>query len=123
MPDTVNPELTAIQEAFKATVWNNAITALKTAIYTAVPALNIPVLSSIVSGVINLFAGKLYKYLVLQVDIGAIRLTNTRYHYEYVQASKKLLAIANNQGIESDEFKKARDEAAIALSHFTRINQ
>lgn len=123
MTEQVNPKLTAVQEAFKATIWNNAITALKTELFVAVPALNIPVLRSIVSGIISLFAGKVYKYIVLQVDIGAIRLSNTRAHYEYAQASKRLVAIANNQGIDSDEFKKARDEAAAALSDFTRINQ
>lgn len=57
----------------------------------------------------------------LAVDLEAITLVNAEHKRDYDKASVVLKIIAIDKGIDSDEFKKARDNAKIALSKYVRF--
>ena len=75
-----------------------------------------------ISSIINYFGDLLFSGFVLVVDVGAIQLLNTQHQSVYNDASLKLKIIAHDKGIESDEFKNAREVAKISMSKFTRVN-
>ena len=113
--------LTTAEQVFKDLVWTPAILAGELALEDAVPFFALPGIRTIEEGLINIFTDWLYNQFVLLVDVTAIRLVNAEHQAEYDKASLELKIIAIDKGIDSDEFKKAREAAKLALSKFTNI--
>lgn len=121
MTTTAYKTLTTVEQVFKDLVWNPAIKAGEIALEGEVPFFALPVISSIEEGAINIITDWLYNQLVLLVDVAAIRLVNAAHQEAYDEASERLKIIAIDKGIDSDEFKKAREQAKIEMSKFTNI--
>lgn len=115
--------LTQAQQIFKDLIWNPLIRAGETYIEGAVPALALPVLKQLDEGAINAISDWLFNQIVLVMDVTAIKLVNQAHQTAYDRASLELAIVAQEKGVTSDEFKKARDLAAAALAKFTQLPQ
>lgn len=113
--------LTHAQQIFKDLVWDVSVKAGEIYLEGVVPALNLPVLKQAEEGVVQVISDALFNQLILFIDITAIKLVNSAHQSAYDRASIELAVIAQDKGIESDEFKKARDVAKAALSQFTYL--
>lgn len=113
--------LTQAEQIFHDLVWQPMIQAGESWLETEVPALNLPVLKQIDEGVIGLVADWAFAQLCLFVDVTAIKLVNAAHQSAYDRASLELAVIAQEKGINSNEFKTARAAATAALVQFTRL--
>lgn len=110
------------QAMFKDLVWDNAVEALRVIIFTRAPYLNFWPVKQIISAILTSFSDKLYSSIVLVADISLIKFKNEQHKRQFEAESIRLAVIAQNKGIDSQEFKDARQAAKIALSRFTRFD-
>lgn len=110
------------EQVFKDLVWNPGVKALEIQLDTAIPILNIPVVHQLEEGLIEMVGNLIFSTLVMVVDVEAIRLVNDEHQAAYTDAALKLRVIGHDKGIDSDEFKKARDDAKADLSRFTEFS-
>lgn len=115
--------LTVAQQIFKDLIWTPMIQAGETYIEAEVPALALPVVKQLDEYTINAVTDYAFNALMLVIDVEVIKLVNSAHQSAYDSASVQLLIVAQEKGITSDEFIKARDAAALALSAFTRFGQ
>lgn len=113
--------LTAAEQIFKDLVWDPGIKTGELALEGVVPFFALPVVSTLEEGVINELSDWLYNQFVLLVDVTTIRLVNTILQAAYEDSSIGLAVLAQEKGIDSDEFKTARIQALADLSSFTRF--
>lgn len=64
----------------------------------------------------------IYNQLKDAVNLEVILIKNEAFHKAYVNASLSISKIAKEKGIDSPEFRKARDEHKAALSKFVRYS-
>lgn len=121
MSTTAFRSLTAAEQIFHDLIWMPALKAGETVLEGWAPLLALPVLKQVDEFVIEQVAEYLFSQLVTLIDVTAIRLVNAEHQVAYDQASLKLKVIAHDQGINSDAFKAARDDAKKALSQFVRF--
>lgn len=88
---------------------------------TEVPFLNLPVIKQLDETAIEAVADWIFSQVVLLIDIAAIRLVSAAHQSAYEHASIQLAVVAQEKGIDSAEFKQARDKARAALSSFTQL--
>lgn len=75
----------------------------------------------IITRVVVFVADKLYEGVKDYVNIEYIMLRNETYHKQFIQAQYVLKGVASEKGVDSEEFRKARDEHKKALSKFVYI--
>jgi hypothetical protein len=122
MSTTVNPTLELGEGLFKDLVWDAEIEVALTALFSYAPYLGWPPLRQIISAIIKFAANRFWKQVKLAVDIGAVTILDAQRKAAFDKASVVLKIIAIDKGIDSPEFKKAKDEAKIALSKFAHFN-
>ncbi len=122
MTTVANPTLGKIEDLFKTLVWDSLVKAGMEAILVQVPGLRVWPLSALTRYVIGTFSEKLYGVTKLAVDLQAISFLNGQHKRAFDRAAVTLKIIANEKGIESEEFRKAKDEAKSALSQFVRFH-
>jgi hypothetical protein len=110
-----------MREIFKSLVWDQSVNALLVIVFIEAPYLNVWPLRQIITSFTNLMSDKLFEAMTLFVDVSVIKLKNEAHHKEYVRESTKLAIVLHEKGINSDEYKKAREKARLALSRFTVI--
>ena len=110
-----------IEQLFKSLVWDNLIKAAIKKVFMAVPFLAMGPLGKITVYLLTKFADKLYDVLHEQIDLQVIVFKNYRLRKEFDRASVKLKIIAKSKGIESNEFKDARELHKKRLSDFVRF--
>lgn len=76
----------------------------------------------IVGQAVAYVAGVLYNLLKDTINLEVILLKNAAFHKAYVEAAYSINRIAKEKGIDSPEFRKARDAHKAALSQFVRYN-
>jgi hypothetical protein len=121
MPISAYPALTTAEQIFKDLVWTPAILAGETWLEAEVPALNLPGLKQLDEEAIKALSNWLFSQVVLVIDIETIQLVNSEHQSAYDKASEALAVIAEENGVKSDEYKKAQSAALAELSRFTRI--
>lgn len=121
MTTSISKTLTSDEQIFKDLVWSPAIKAGELALESAVPFFALPVINIVERGVIDQLSGWVFEQVVLLIDVTVIKLANIEHQEAYDKASLELKVIAVDKGINSDEFKIARDAARLALSKFTNI--
>lgn len=97
------------------------ITAGENWLEVEVPFLELPVIKQLDEAVINEITDALFNYVILVIDVTAIKLVNTIHQSAYDTASLKLRVIAQNEGINSDAYKQAREAELAAQSTWTNI--
>lgn len=113
MTENANPTLGTIEKFFKFLVWDSLVTAAMTQLGINFWPINV---------ILRYFTDQLFAATKLVVDLQAIAFINDQHKAEFDRAALKLKIFANNYGIESEEFKRARDEAKKSLSKFIRFN-
>lgn len=122
MSDSAFRKLTLIEQMFKDLIWDPGIRAGQISLEGELPFFALPGIKQIEEGVIRELSDWVFYQFVLSVDLAAIKLVNHEHQSAYDSASEHLSIVAIEKGIDSDEFKKAREDAKIALSRFTHFN-
>lgn len=122
MTNEANPTLGKIEDIFKTLVWDNITNAALTALFAANPGLAIWPVGPIIRVVVGMFMNNFYGALRLVVDMGAITLVNDLHKAAFDKAALQLKVIAHDKGIDSDEYKKARDDAKAALAKYVSFS-
>lgn len=117
----VNPTLTLAENIFKSLVWDSILDAQLAALYADAPYL-LPI-KWLIDPLAKMFENRFFSGFRTTIDVAAIKLLNAEHASAMQDASVRLAVIAHDKGINSDEFKKAREADKIALSRFTRINR
>ena len=113
--------LTTAEQIFHDLIWEPMIKIGMNWIEGAVPFLDLPVIKNIDEELLGILTDYIFKQLVLTVDVTAIRLVNEAHQAAFNSASLQLELIAEQSGISSEAFIKARNDAKAALSKFTNI--
>lgn len=121
MSESVNKTLSDAEKIFKDLLWDVGVTALKTYLRGLVSFLNWPIVSRVFEAIVLKASEWLFDIIVTTIDVDYIRITDPLHRATYDSAQLKLKLIAHSKGIDSDEFKKARDEARASLSTFVRL--
>lgn len=122
MTENVNPILGKIEYVFEILVWDNMVEAGIVSMFAMVPALGIWPIGPIIKYLVRMFSGQLYEKLRLVVDINAISLIDDAHKREFDKAAVKLAIIAKEKGIDSREFKTARERAKVDLAQFVHFD-
>lgn len=91
-------------------------------LFAQAPFLDAPIIGTINRAVIKKVSGWFFLQIRLFIDITGVRLINNEYQTAFEKASVVLKIIAHDKGIDSNEFKAARENAKAALSKFTQFN-
>lgn len=108
-------------DLFKGLVWDNLIKAAIGRLFAAAPWLAWGPLGWLSSFVITYVADLVYEELQKFVDLQFIAFRNAELRDAYSAAANSLKTIALAKGVDSEEFKKARNEQKEALSKFVRF--
>jgi hypothetical protein len=121
--ENANPGLGKAQDYFKDFVWDTAVdAAIITPLFAAVPVLAIWLVNAMIRYLVHFAADKLYAGIKLLVDLQAIAFVNNQHRKAFDSAAVTLKIIARNKGIDSEEFRKAKENAKIALSEYVRFH-
>lgn len=121
MSDQANPKLEAAESIFKSLLWDTTVEGLLAHIYASAPWLTLWPLKQVTSGLVTLATDKFYSILKTFVDVETISFVNAEHAKAYDSASLKLKVIALEKGVDSEEFRKAKDDAKAALSQLVRF--
>lgn len=112
MTDEANPEIQKDEDQFKGLAWDTLVTAgldyLKLNFFP-------------VNQVIRYFTDKLYQLFSLQFDLVAIAFINEQHKTAFEKSVITLKVIAVDNGVDSPEYLKAKENAKEALSQFVRF--
>jgi hypothetical protein len=122
MTTEANPTLGKFENLFKEWVWDNLVEAGLTALFTQVPALAVWPIKPILSYIIRLYADRLFSAIKLCVDLQAIAFVNEAHKRAFDKASVTLKIIAHDKGLDSPEFKNARENAKTELAKYVHFN-
>lgn len=118
MSKIANPQVEFYESTFKSLIWDNALEAGLAYLFGAAPYLNWWPLKQIITGIARLSTNYLFDSIKLLIDVQAIAFVNAQSREAYDNAFVKLKLIANDVGENSEEFKKAKEDAKQALSKF-----
>jgi hypothetical protein len=65
---------------------------------------------------------RIFEYLRLVIDLKVIKLVNDQHQAAFEREVVKLRILARTQGIDSEAFKKERQDAKAAFAKFVRFN-
>lgn len=111
MSEIANPTLGKAEDLFKSFVWTPFIDGLLTQ-----HGLNWWPLSAMA----RLLTDKIFEKLRLIVDLGAISFVNKEHEKAFNTESVKLHIIAKAKGLDSPEYREAKERAKDALGSFVR---
>ncbi len=121
MTESANPQLEMVEGLFKSLIWDTLVKVGTVELFVAVPFLAIWPLNMIVSSFINMLGNAFFKQFKMVIDLQAIAFVNEQHRKEFDKATVVLKVIAHDKGADSDEFRKAKDEAAQSLSKFVHF--
>lgn len=108
-------------DLFKDLIWSAVIKAATQALIKAIPFLAMGPMPMIVGVIVGIVGDFLYAQLKDVYSFHSISIVNEQHRKEFDSASLKLKLIARDKGIDSDEFKTAREAQREALSRFVRF--
>lgn len=111
-----------VLDTFKELLWDHIVRATLTKIFVKVPLLGWGPIGYVISNLVFKYSDELYSALSFFIEVKLIVLKNKKLQQEYAAASLRLRQVALSSGIESVEFRKARDEDKDALSKFVRFD-
>lgn len=110
------------QDLFKELVWHSLVKAALSRLFLAVPFLGWGPFGYVISYFAMKYADELYDAVKLLIEVEVIVFRNKEFEKSYNDASVKLHIIAKDKGIDSPEFRSARDEDKKRLSDLVRFN-
>lgn len=112
-----------LQDNFKELVWSEIVQAELRQLFSAVPFLGWGPIGYVISVIALKWAERLYKQFCTTVNVQMIELRNEAQENVYATASAELNIIAAQKGIESNEFKAARELHKRAFADFVRLSK
>lgn len=109
-------------QLFKTLVWDAIVKALVARLFVAIPFLGWGPIGIVVGWVITLVTDKLFDAIKLFINLELIVLRNEAHLRAYQRASSALYIIARDKGIESEDFRRAREEHRTELADFIRFD-
>lgn len=103
-------------------MWDNLIEAVIKRLFINIPLLAWGPIGVVVSWIITSIGEQLFKTLQVSVDLTAIKLKNTEAQKQWESASVRLWFIAEDEGIESEKFKQAREYEKEVFAKFVHYN-
>lgn len=120
MSEQVNKNLSKAEDVFKCLIWDGIIKVELAALYTASPVAAF--FKPAIDYIANYLGDWIFSKIKMAIDIEAIKFINHKAEENFKKASVTLSIIAHDKGIDSDEYKKARETAQQALSQFVRFS-
>lgn len=114
MTTIVTPSIGRAEDLFKSFVWDNIVTAALTSL-----GLNFWPLNSI----LRFISTKIFDQIRLAFDLSAIVFLNQLHKDAFDREMVKLKIVAVDHGIDSEEFKKAKEDAKAVLAKFVAYNR
>lgn len=111
-----------VLDVFKELVFDQLVKNIIAKIVGLAPFLAWGPIAFIVTKVVTYLAGMVYDELKDAVNMKYIMLKNERYHAEFVAANGELRDIAKTKGIDSPEFKEAREKRKKTLADLARYD-
>ncbi len=111
-----------MNDIFKSLIWDALIKLALTQLFKAIPFLGWGPIGWIVSMIAVYFGNKLYDVVEMFINFKMIIFNNEKLHREYVDASINLKNLAEINGIDSEEFKDAREKHKKSLSALIRFD-
>lgn len=121
MTTSAFPELSQAEQIFKDLVWEPMLKAGESWLEVELPFLSLPVIKPLGEEVVSVITDGIFRALVQVLDVTAIRWKVSADQDAYTVASLQLLIVAQESGVQSDAYQKARDVARQALSQFTQL--
>jgi len=110
-----------IGDTFKDLVWDAMVRVALQALFSAVPWLGWGPIGVVVGWIVGMVANYLYSSVKMAIDLNAIALKNEEHRRAYDDAGVKLKLIAKDKGIDSPEFRAARDDHKKRLAAFVKF--
>lgn len=110
-------------DAFKMLVWDTVVQGALASLFAAVPILAWPPIAAFITWIVSQFSGYLYAGIKLFIVVELIVFRNKQLQDQYAASSISLQDVAYSDGIESDRFKKARDDNKKALAPFLKYDR
>lgn len=123
MTTSATPTMSTAQTLVYNLLWTPFIAMGETALFTAVPILNAPILGAIDKEAIQEVTDFIWYQLIQWADVTTIKFLNSEHESAYQSAQLKLNIIINSQGINSDAFIQARNAEIAAMVLATRLTQ
>ena len=117
----VDPPLVSQAGLFNDFLWTPIVKLILAQIFKLLPFLAWGPLGPIVTWMVTWLAGKLFDAFKEFIDVTIIPFKNAEHQKAYDLASVTLKIIAHDHGVDSEEFRKARDENKQKLSDFVRF--
>lgn len=111
-----------IGDTFKVLVWDAMIKAVLAQLFKAVPILGWGPIGVVLTWVAQRFTDYLYTTAIMVFNVAKMPFLNEAHRVAFDDATVKLKIIAAGEGINSDAFRKARDERKKALAVFVHFN-
>lgn len=111
----------AVDDLFRELVWGSLVKAVLGRIFAAVPLLGWGPIGFVVAFFVNKIASEIYDDVKELIKLEVIEFRNKEFEKAFNTTSVKLKIIAREKGIESPEFRSARDADKIALSKLARF--
>jgi hypothetical protein len=108
-------------DLFKSMVWDAMVRLLLTRLFAAIPFLGFGPIGIVVGWIAGYLSSALYNVIKEFIDFGLIAFKNAEHKRAFDDASVKLGLIARDKGINSPEFKVARDAQKARLADFVRF--
>lgn len=122
MTEVANPTLGKIEDAVEK-FGLYAITQVGlNALFAWQPWLNIWPLGNFIRGVTEYLSEKLFAFIRLTIDLSVIKFVNEKNQAAFDRSMVTLKAMARGYGIQSPEFKRARDNAKTSFAEFVRFH-
>ena len=113
MTTQVNPTLENVESIFKGLAWDNLVSGVLLYFKIDVWPLN---------SFIRLITDKLFDLFKTSFDLQAIVFINDQHKDAFTKAMVTLKIIAHDKGIDSQEFRKAKENAKEYLAQFVHFN-
>ena len=107
---------------FKELVWDSIVEAVLGRLFTMVPLLGWGPIGYVISYFAVKYSDLLFEGITLFVDVTLIRIRNKEFQKAYDRASIRLMSLADDFGVDHEEFRKARDEDKRALRYLAQFN-
>ncbi len=122
MTTQANPTLGNIEDVIqKYGLYVLAEIGLK-ALFTYYPVLNVWPLNQIITGITHFINDQISSLLRLEIDLAAIKIVNDSHRAQFERSVVVLRILAHEQGIDSDAFKKGRENAKANFATLVRFN-
>lgn len=109
-------------DLFKDLIWESLVKAAIAKLFVAMPALAWGPVGVFVTWVVTKFADRLYEHAQEYIALETIAFKNKKLETEFSRRMVVLRIIERESGLDSDAFRKGREDAKKALSDFVRFD-